>query len=140
MKNILLYIGLTLLALYILSPLDAHPFFLDDLIASAIFIYLLYKSGMIKKQQRYNSSDKKETYEGRIKAEEVITVDDAYRLLEVRPDASWEEIKRAYKEKIAKNHPDKVSHLSRELQDRAKELTLRLNRAFEIIKAHKNKH
>lgn len=134
MKNLLLYIVPILLALYIISPIDAHPLFLDDLIAFVVFLYLIYKrKGIRRQQQRHTHSHK----EG-INIDEVITVDDAYRILGVAPDASWEEIKKAYKEKIAKNHPDKVNHLSNELQDKAKELTLKLNTAFEIVKKYKN--
>ncbi len=56
----------------------------------------------------------------------------------VNPDASWEEVQKAYKDKIAKSHPDKVAHLSEELQNKAKELTLKLNQAIDIIRRHKN--
>jgi DnaJ-class molecular chaperone len=58
--------------------------------------------------------------------------------LGVNPDASWEEVQKAYKEKIAKSHPDKVAHLSDELQNKAKELTLQLNKAIDIIRRYKN--
>ncbi len=133
MKNLFLYIGLILLALYIISPLDAHPLFLDDLIASAIFLYLIYKNRGVKKQQHHSHS-----HDSGVKVDEAITVDDACKILGVGPDASWNEIKRAYKERIAMNHPDKVNHLSKELQDKAKELTLKLNTAFEILKKHRH--
>ncbi len=44
---------------------------------------------------------------------------------------------KAYKNKMTKSHPDKVSHLSEELQEKARELTLRINQAIDIIKQHK---
>jgi DnaJ like chaperone protein len=68
-----------------------------------------------------------------------MTLDEAYRVIGVRTDASWEEISKAYKEKMSKSHPDKVSHLSEELQKKAEELTLRLNEAFEFIRRHKGR-
>lgn len=61
-------------------------------------------------------------------------VEKAYRIIGVSPEHSWEEIKRAHKNKLAKCHPDKVSHLSEELQERAVELTLELNNAFSVLK------
>ena len=38
---------------------------------------------------------------------------------------------------FAAMHPDKVSHLSEELQETAKELTLKLNEAYDLIKQYK---
>ncbi len=60
-------------------------------------------------------------------------------MLGVDPNASWEEINKAYKEKISKSHPDKVSHLSEELQEKARELTLKLNQALDIIKRSRSR-
>jgi preprotein translocase subunit Sec63 len=132
MKNLLFYIGIILLAIYIISPVDAlPPSLLDDLIAIAILIYLIKNRGIKGNQHTEDNSSVKTTID------EVITLDDAFRVLGIGPDASKEEIKRAYKERIAKNHPDKVSHLSRELQEKAEELTLRLNRAYEVIKRYR---
>jgi DnaJ like chaperone protein len=68
-----------------------------------------------------------------------MTLDEAYRIVGVGPDASWDEISKAYREKMSKSHPDKVSHLSEELQKKAEELTLRLNDAFELIRRHKGR-
>ncbi len=62
---------------------------------------------------------------------------DAYRLLNVSPNAPWNEVQKAYKEKMAKSHPDKVAHLSEELQKKAKELALEINKAYNNIKSYK---
>ena len=43
------------------------------------------------------------------------------------------EIKSAYRKLIAKNHPDKVSKLDKEIQDVAKKRTQELNEAFDYI-------
>ena len=64
-------------------------------------------------------------------------MEEAYKKLGVRPGSSMDEIARAYKEKMKMSHPDKVTHLSEELQDKAKELTLKLNEAYELIKKNK---
>ena len=51
--------------------------------------------------------------------------------------ASLEDVNKAYREKMTKCHPDKVSHLSEELQEKARELALDLNQAYDLIKKHK---
>jgi len=38
---------------------------------------------------------------------------------------------------MAKSHPDKVAHLSEELQKKAKELALEINKAYNNIKSYK---
>jgi len=140
MINFLYYLGLIFLIIYILSPFDLHPLFLDDLIASAILFYLLYKHSRQKRQRDFSYSRSGEKQENDTTFRSDLDLEEAYRLLGVDPDASWEEVKRAYKEKITKTHPDKVSHLSEELQEKAKELTLKLNRALDIIKGSKMGH
>jgi hypothetical protein len=138
MNKPVLYFWLILLLLYIVSPLDMHPLFFDDLIALGAFVYLWYRNTKQKKQRPYSytydqsGKEYKQTASG-----DNISLEGAYRLLEVSPDASWDEIKKSYKEKVVKSHPDKVNHLSKELQDKAKELTLKLNNAYDVIKRYK---
>jgi uncharacterized membrane protein YkvA (DUF1232 family) len=50
MSNIANYIWLILLAIYIISPIDAHPFLFDDLIAAVVMLYMLHKNSKRKKQ------------------------------------------------------------------------------------------
>jgi len=138
MNWILRYILPVLIGIYIISPIDAHPLFFDDLIAGIILLYLIYKGT----RQGYRSPYGQKTTGGQKTEEEVrasgpLTLDEAYRILGVRPDAPFEEITKAYKEKIQKTHPDKVSHMSEELQEKAKELTMKLNEAYELIKKHR---
>lgn len=131
------YLWIIILALYILSPLDAHPLFLDDLIASGILFYYLHKNLKKKPSQgfRYAHGNEQRKTGG---SDTAMNLDKAYDTLGIDRNSSWEEVKTAYKDKIKKSHPDKVTHLSRELQDKAKELTLRLNHAFDTIKRFKN--
>jgi DnaJ-domain-containing protein 1 len=141
MSNILNYLWLILLAIYIISPFDAHPLFLDDLIASGLLFYMVYKNAKRKKQQQQyydyykQSESSRQTSETESKGP--LTLDDACRLLGVSPNSSLDDITKAYKEKMIKSHPDKVSHLSEELQEKAKELTLKLNEAYDLIKKYK---
>jgi len=139
MSNITNYIWLIFLAIYIISPIDAHPFLFDDLIAAGVMLYMLYKNSKRKKQyQQYysHSQDNKTEFND---TRGPVTLDNAYKLLGVNSKSSWDEIARAYKEKMKKSHPDKVSHLSEELQAKAKELTLNINEAIDLIKRYRGR-
>jgi hypothetical protein len=144
MTNFLKYLWPILLAVYIISPFDAHPLFLDDLIASGVLFYILYKNAKQRKQQqqyynyyRQSQSSSQSQQEAGTGPRGPLTLDEAYRLLGVSPDASLDKINKVYREKMSKSHPDKVSHLSEELQEKAKELTLKLNEALDLIKKQK---
>ncbi len=60
---------------------------------------------------------------------------DPYQVLGVRPVATQEEIKAAYREMMSKYHPDKVAHLGEEFQEIAKAKTKAINQAYETLKA-----
>ena len=57
-----------------------------------------------------------------------------FRILEISPDASNDEIKRAYRKMANKYHPDKVSHLGKEMQAAAEEKFKALNNAYQQLK------
>jgi len=73
-----------------------------------------------------------------IKAMFVKDTDSAYRILEVSPDSSNDEIKKAYRELAKKYHPDKVSHLGEDVKKAAEQKFTRLNAAYEAIKQQRN--
>ena len=131
------YFLIIILIIYIISPLDLFPFVFDDLIASGVLFYFWRKFKNQKNQRNYYSKSRSQT---NIKSEPdgQSSLDEAYRLLNVSPDTPWSEVQKAYKEKVAKSHPDKVAHLSEELQKKAGELTLEINKAFNIIKRYKS--
>eukprot|EP01156_Anaeramoeba_ignava_P007553 Anaeramoba_ignava/a352626_11.p1 GENE.a352626_11~~a352626_11.p1 ORF type:complete len:240 (-),score=26.98 a352626_11:120-839(-) len=58
----------------------------------------------------------------------------AYDVLEISPEASDEEVKKAYRKMAVKYHPDKVSHLGEEIQNEAKQKFQQLGEAYEAIK------
>lgn len=62
----------------------------------------------------------------------------AYRILEIAPDVSDDEIKKAYRRMAVKYHPDKVSHLGEEFQKAAKEKFQQVNEAFQQIKKERD--
>jgi len=69
-----------------------------------------------------------------IKAMFVKDVDSAYTILELTPQASVDEIKKAYRKMAVKYHPDKVSHLGDEYKKAAEDKFQKLNEAYESIK------
>ncbi|NOX85195.1 MAG: DnaJ domain-containing protein [Chlorobi bacterium] len=69
-----------------------------------------------------------------IKAMFIKDTDSAYKILEVSPTATNEEIKQAYRELAKKYHPDKVTHLGDDVRKAAEEKFTKLNAAYEAIK------
>jgi hypothetical protein len=141
MANLIFYFWLIILIVYILIPFDLHPHLFDDLIALGVLFYLWYRHAKQKRPKDYSYtytySQSQENKQNRSGGN--LDLREAYKILGVNPDAPWNEIKKSYKSKIAKTHPDKVSHLSEELQEKARELTLKLNSAFDMIKHSKKK-
>ena len=62
---------------------------------------------------------------------------DLYKTLGVEKGASASEIKKAYRRKANKYHPDKVSHLGQEMQVLAEEKFKAVNDAYQKIKKEK---
>ena len=59
---------------------------------------------------------------------------DPYDILEISPAASDEEIKAAYREQSRKNHPDLVSHMSKDFQKLAEEKLKKINWSYSKIR------
>jgi curved DNA-binding protein CbpA len=56
-----------------------------------------------------------------------------YKALDIAPTASADEIKRAFRQQIARYHPDKVQHLGKEFQDMAADRAAELTEAYRIL-------
>jgi len=69
-----------------------------------------------------------------IKAMFVKDNESAYKILEILPDASDDELKKAYRKMAVKYHPDKVSQLGEEIENAAKVKFQQLTAAYEQIK------
>ncbi len=57
----------------------------------------------------------------------------AYRILELEPNATDDEVKKAYRRMAMKHHPDKVLHLGEEFQKAAAEKFRKVQEAYERI-------
>lgn len=64
----------------------------------------------------------------------VANTDAAYKILEVEPTATDEELKKAYRKMAIKYHPDKVHYLGDDIQKAAHEKFQKVNEAWETIK------
>ena len=73
-----------------------------------------------------------------IKSMFIEDTDYAYRILEVDPSATDQEIKKAYRQMANKYHPDKVSHLGDDFQNVANQKFQKVNEAYEKIKKERN--
>ncbi|MBQ7449122.1 MAG: TerB family tellurite resistance protein [Paludibacteraceae bacterium] len=58
----------------------------------------------------------------------------AYKALEISPDATEDEIKKAYRRMAMKHHPDKVATLGEEMKRKANEKFQEIHKAYEYIK------
>jgi DnaJ like chaperone protein len=64
--------------------------------------------------------------------------DSSYKILEIQPSATDEDVKKAYRRMAMKYHPDKVSHLGEEFRKTADEKFKKVNEAYEKIKKEPN--
>ncbi|KAF0236518.1 MAG: DnaJ like chaperone [Prolixibacteraceae bacterium] len=69
-----------------------------------------------------------------IQAMFVPNTDTDYKILEIEPVATDEEVKKAYRRMAMKFHPDKVSHLGEDFQKAANGKFQSVNKAYENIK------
>ena len=59
--------------------------------------------------------------------------DSNYKILEIKPDATNEEVKAAYRKMAVRYHPDKVATLGEDIQKLAEEKFKAVNQAYEAI-------
>jgi DnaJ like chaperone protein len=69
-----------------------------------------------------------------IRAMFVKDLNSAYKVLEITPEATDDDVKAAYRKIAVKYHPDKVAHLGDNIQHAAKEKFQQLSAAYEEIK------
>ena len=143
-----------LLLIYIISPIDGLPdvipFFgwLDDTFLLGLFVYylrygrlpgfmswisrLLFKNRGPGRSRYSETSTQGKNSAGPVKDEKTAPKD-PYEILGVEPGADPKEIHAAYREAVQKYHPDKVSHLGKELQELASEKFVEIQEAYDVL-------
>jgi DnaJ like chaperone protein len=64
--------------------------------------------------------------------------DSSYKILEIDPSSTNDEVKKAYRRMAMKYHPDKVSHLGDDFRKTADEKFKKVNEAYEKLKRERN--
>ncbi|MGD8242977.1 MAG: DnaJ domain-containing protein [Desulfobacterales bacterium] len=132
---------LTILALlYVVNPFDLLPDivvgagWLDDLAVLGLLAYYYYRIGFRGKpfggQYEQEPDDRRQQTD----APSAGGADNPHRVLGVEPDASQEDIRRAYRRLAAQYHPDKVAHLGNDLRHLAEQKFKAIQAAYEVLK------
>jgi hypothetical protein len=140
---------LLLVAIYVLSPVDLVPDFLvglgwiDDLILVGFLIWFLsgrsiplfgrFGSPFGRDQREDQRTSRRTSYSSTRQNSGNGTTDDPHVILGVRPGATAEEIREAYRVAALKYHPDKVTHLGKEFQELAHRRFLAIQEAYERL-------
>lgn len=140
---------LAFVAIYLLSPVDVVPDFLvglgwiDDLILVGLLIWFLSGRSVplfgrfgspYGRNQRHDEGTSRTTSNSSTGQDvDNGATDDPYAILGVRPGATVEEIKEAYRVAALRYHPDKVTHLGKEFQELAHRKFLAIRRAYERL-------
>lgn len=90
-------------------------------------------------RQRYRQHSSSSSNQRQTQQSQQTTLAHAYAILEVEPTANKQEVKRAYRRLISKNHPDKLiaQGLPQEMIKIANDKTQKIVKAYEIICASK---
>ena len=88
--------------------------------------------GVIERIASYLGIEQKD--QESIKAMFYKDTESAYKVLEIDPDASDDEVKKAYRKMAVKYHPDKVGHEGENVQKAAKEKFQKVQEAYDRIK------
>ena len=139
MSSIIWKIVLSILAaIYVISPIDIIPDFIpmlgyvDDGTMLIIFLLYLWK-GKLPDFIPWARGTSRGNREKGSKSHTTARGKDPYAVLGVKPGASREEIRAAYRTAAQEYHPDKVSHLGPELQKVAKQKFMEIQEAYEKL-------
>lgn len=91
-----------------------------------------FKNGRKDKKEKHQEEGQKQESREEPKREQ--PKKSPYEILGVLPTASFEEIKRAYRDQSQQYHPDKVNHLGEELKEVANRKFKEINQAYQALK------
>jgi uncharacterized membrane protein YkvA (DUF1232 family) len=124
---------------YFISPVDLIPDLLlpfigwidDTAIAGIVFYLIRYGKlpNLTVMKNKFFNSNKNATDNSTDKDSE----SDPYEILEISMDSTKEEVQAAYKKLVKQYHPDKVSHLGKDLQKVANEKFIKIKNAYDTL-------
>lgn len=119
------------------APLHRQYRFYEDFGKS--YTYEQANSNEQQSQHQYSSSESYSSYNRYNYQSTRTNLDYAYALLEISPNASKQEVKRAYRRLLSRNHPDKLiaQGLPQEMIKMANEKTQKIVKAYELICSNK---
>jgi len=131
------YLPWLIALLYFINPYDlvpdllVGPGWLDDL---ALFAVALWWTSRLKTASQAAGASSAHSGRGQeAPSQEEVREEDPYKILGVKPDASREEIKSAYKKLAAQYHPDKVQHLGKEFRELAHKKFVAIQTAYDTL-------
>ena len=130
------------IAAYIASPYDLVPDMIpvfgqtDDIFLLFLLIFLLFRlkdqGKTFKGSKKYGKFKPNKSRPWAVSAGRGRP--NPYDVLNLPPDATPDEIRRAYREISQKYHPDKVSHLGAEFRDIAEKKFNDIQMAYEVLR------
>jgi DnaJ-domain-containing protein 1 len=88
----------------------------------------------VSKKTNSNSSNQQKKESNTNTNQTVNSLENAFKVLEISPNASNNEIKSAYKKKIKEYHPDRLETFGEELKKLAQVKTQEINKAYNLIR------
>ncbi|MBN1930654.1 MAG: DnaJ domain-containing protein [Desulfobacterales bacterium] len=129
-------------ALYALWPYDFLPDlligwgWLDDLIILGL-LWRYLKNQKIKpttfRQYSKDEAFNRNTSDRQFRSKQQNATDNPYTILGINPNASPEDIKKAYRQLAGKYHPDKVAHLGEEFKELAEKRFKEIQKAYQKL-------
>ena len=114
------------------APLHKQYRFYEDFSYTA---YHNFQENQKQQSQNTNNQSSSSSYQRYQPKSSVNNLDHAYALIEVSPSASKQEVKKAYRRLLSRNHPDKLiaKGLPEETIKIANEKTQKIMKAYELI-------
>ncbi|MDR2979267.1 MAG: TerB family tellurite resistance protein [Bacteroidales bacterium] len=97
-------------------------------------MYMYYGQGSYSQSSYGGYSGSYGGHSGAYPPPSMDTLENDYKILEIKPSATDEEVKKAYRAMAKKYHPDKVNHLGEEIRCDAEEKFAKMNQSYERIK------
>ena len=123
---------------YVIFPFDIIPDIMlglgqaDDLLVVAYSLWLFFQEQKNSaSKQKVDGEANKQNSKQTTKPERPKT---PHEILGIEENASEKEIEQAYKNLMAKYHPDKVSHLGEELKELAHKKAIEIQQAYQALK------